>query len=155
MATTLVELHSYEQPFVTAVSARPVASLQVQLQAADEASVTNLRHKETTLESSGRQLLPALDGSRDRATLLAVATDLAVSQEFTVREGGKPVRNPKRPGQLADPLLDTYLVRAPTALSQSAEAITVPTLSRSRRSPRDRLSPLIVADELALKGVLR
>ena len=53
----------------------------------------------------------ALDGSRDRAALLAVATDLAVSSEFTVREDGQPVRDPERIRQLAGTLLDKHLVQ--------------------------------------------
>lgn len=110
-ATTLIELHAYDQPFVTDVSERPVASPLARLQAAEEAFVTNLRHEETTLESFDRQLLPALDGSRDRAALLAVATELAVSREFTVREGGQPVQDPGRIGQLAGTLLDKRLAQ--------------------------------------------
>jgi methyltransferase-like protein/2-polyprenyl-3-methyl-5-hydroxy-6-metoxy-1,4-benzoquinol methylase len=110
-ATTLIELHAYDHPFVTAVSERPVASPLARLQATEDGCVTNLRHEETTLESFDRQLLPALDGSRDRAALLAVATDLAVSSEFTVREDGQPVRDPERIRQLAGTLLDKHLVQ--------------------------------------------
>jgi methyltransferase-like protein len=108
-ATTLIEFHVSDPPFVLEVSERPVASPLARLQAAQGGRVTNLRHETVTLNAFDRQLLPALDGTRDRAALASFVAELAASNEFTIREGGQPVQGPERIRQLAGTILDERL----------------------------------------------
>jgi methyltransferase-like protein/protein-L-isoaspartate O-methyltransferase len=79
----LVELHSYEPNFVVDVSERPVASRLARLQAENEDTVATLRHTGVRVEGAlERALLRRLDGTRDRAALVAELAALVESGEI-------------------------------------------------------------------------
>jgi methyltransferase-like protein/SAM-dependent methyltransferase len=66
-----VQLHVHLPRFVLQVSERPVASALARLHARNGPLVTNLRHDSVRMDDElGRELLAALDGTRDRAALL-------------------------------------------------------------------------------------
>jgi methyltransferase-like protein/SAM-dependent methyltransferase len=71
-----VELHVRRFPFVSTVDERPVASPLARLQAKSRAWVTNQRHELVNIGGAGRHLLPHLDGTHDRSSLLGLWTDL-------------------------------------------------------------------------------
>lgn len=68
----VVELHAHQAKFEVVASERPVVSPLARLQALQDGTVTNLRHTSVAIgDRLVRQLLLLLDGSRDRAGLLA------------------------------------------------------------------------------------
>jgi methyltransferase-like protein/2-polyprenyl-3-methyl-5-hydroxy-6-metoxy-1,4-benzoquinol methylase len=66
----LVEFHVYAPHFVKEVRDRPVASPVARFLAKNSMIITNMRHELVKLEGLSYSLLPFLDGSRDRPTLL-------------------------------------------------------------------------------------
>jgi SAM-dependent methyltransferase len=93
----LAELHVHAPDLPTEAGDRPTASAVARLQAAEGGLVTNLRHYSVQLDDPGRRLLRHLDGSRDRAALLAVLKDAgqddASAEETLGRLLGYFVRN--------------------------------------------------------------
>ncbi len=76
-AANLVILHIHPPAPVIAAGERPRASALARLQARDQTSVANLRHATVPVEDElDRRLLMALDGTRDRAALLAELPEL-------------------------------------------------------------------------------
>jgi methyltransferase-like protein len=67
-------------------SARPVGSPLARLQATQGEKVTNLRHEVVVLDSFSRQILPLLDGTRDREALAAALAKLAKEGVLKVRD---------------------------------------------------------------------
>jgi methyltransferase-like protein len=87
----LVELHSYAPRFVMGISRRPLGSPVARWQASRGPFVTNLRHELVTMDGLSHHLLPELDGSRDRAALLAMVEELAAQGELLApAEEGQP-----------------------------------------------------------------
>jgi len=79
-AAGLVELHSHPPCCAARAGERPLASPLARLQLRQGPSVTTLRHTTVTVEGVlERQLLLLLDGTRDRAALLAELTAFARS----------------------------------------------------------------------------
>ncbi len=71
-AANLVQLHIHPPLPHTAVGERPRASALARRQARDQTSIANLRHATVPVEDAlDRRLLVLLDGTRDRAALLA------------------------------------------------------------------------------------
>src|SRR5262249_48160647 len=64
--THMVMLHVHAPKLVTEVSERPVASAVARWQAANGARVASLRHCIVPVNEIDRQVLPLLDGTRDR-----------------------------------------------------------------------------------------
>jgi SAM-dependent methyltransferase len=71
-AANLVQLHAYPPSVTTTPGERPRASALARHQAGTGHMVTNLRHAAVRIEDDlGRRLVALLDGSRDRAGLMA------------------------------------------------------------------------------------
>ena len=71
-AANLVRLHVWAPALTTTPSERPVASALARLQAAQRTRVTTLRHTSVEVpDELGRRLIGLLDGTRDRAALVA------------------------------------------------------------------------------------
>jgi SAM-dependent methyltransferase len=71
-AANLVRLHVWAPPLATAPSERPRASALARLQAGEGTRVTTLLHTSVEVgDELGRRLIRLLDGTRDRAALLA------------------------------------------------------------------------------------
>ncbi len=76
-AANLVQLHVHPPDPCTTAGQRPLASPLARLQAREQAEIANLRHGTVPLEDElGRRLLTLLDGTRDRAALLAQLPEL-------------------------------------------------------------------------------
>jgi methyltransferase-like protein len=87
-----VEFHVHQPPFVTEVSARPVASRLARFQLQHDTIVPTMRHQTLKLEDTlSRHLVMLLDGTRDRAALLHDLGALVRSGAATVRHEGQPV----------------------------------------------------------------
>jgi SAM-dependent methyltransferase len=71
-----VELHSLPPRFTMRPGERPTASALARLQAATGAPLTNLRHEALRLDAALTGLLPLLDGTRDRRSLLGARSAL-------------------------------------------------------------------------------
>jgi SAM-dependent methyltransferase len=70
-SAALASLHAEPATFGTAAAQRPRVTAFARLQAAAGPMVANLRHEATTLDDPARLLVTLLDGTRDRAALLA------------------------------------------------------------------------------------
>ncbi len=79
----LVSLYSFHPALTTAVSDEPLASPVARLEAASRTVVTNLWHERVTLNPAQAALLPLVDGTRDRAALVAA---LPVEHAITAPE---------------------------------------------------------------------
>jgi methyltransferase-like protein len=108
-AMSLVELHVHPPRLPERIGQRPAASPLARLQATAGNRVTNLRHESVGLGEFERQLLRHLDGTRDRAALLEVLTDLAMAGELEVEENGVPVKDSPRLGDLIRRAVDRQL----------------------------------------------
>jgi methyltransferase-like protein len=111
----LVELHVYAPRFVREVSERPLASPAVRFQARQGDTVTNLRHERVNLDEASYRLLTLLDGSRDRAALLAVLQGELARGALTVRQGDEVVQDVEQAGQILAQELDARLERLANA----------------------------------------
>jgi SAM-dependent methyltransferase len=86
-AANLVALHVDPPPLTTTPGERPRTTALVRHQAASGDAVTNLRHTTVRIEDDlGRRLLTLLDGTRDRAALIAELHDVALSED-QLRDG--------------------------------------------------------------------
>ena len=104
-ATATIDLHVVAPPFATRLSERPTASPLARLQAEHESQVTNRLHGTIRLDDLQRQVLRALDGSRDRSALLERLTTFISSGELIVHDQGERITNEDQ----ARRLLETHL----------------------------------------------
>ncbi len=113
----LVSLHTYALPVTREVSDRPTASPVARLQAQVGSIVTNMRHERVTLDGFNRYLLRQLDGTRDRAALLATFLEGPVAEGMLkVRQDGRPVEETDQ----IERLLEEALERNLRGLAQTA-----------------------------------
>ncbi len=85
MGSDLVELHGMPITFARTAGERPVALPHARL-AAPSGTVANRRHEVVRLNELDRRMIPLLDGTRDRPTLVTQLTDIALSGGLTVRK---------------------------------------------------------------------
>jgi SAM-dependent methyltransferase len=100
-SAALANLHAEPATFGTGAATHPRVTAMARLQAAEGPMVASLRHEPVTLDDPARLLVTLLDGTRDRAALLA---RLAESMEGTV----------------APPELAAWLERSLAELARSA-----------------------------------
>ena len=74
-SAALANLHSEPAAFGTGAAERPRVTPMARLQAAEGPLVANLRHEPTTLDDPARLLVTLLDGTRDRAALVAALAE--------------------------------------------------------------------------------
>jgi glycine cleavage system regulatory protein len=80
-AANLVQLHVHVPRLTTQVSERPQVSPLARLQVRDRIEIANLRHATIPVpDELDRRLLAALDGTRDRAALLAELPELGAER---------------------------------------------------------------------------
>jgi SAM-dependent methyltransferase len=95
VSSVLIELHAAPIRFARVPGGRPVALAHARAQAAGgRRVVANRRHEPVRLADFARQLLPLLDGSRDRAALADALAAKARAGELTVQKAGEPVADP-------------------------------------------------------------
>lgn len=94
-SSDLIELHAAPVRFARVPGERPVALPHARATAAEgRAVVANRRHEPVRLADFARQLLPLLDGTRDRAALVEALAASALAGELTVQKSGRPVTDP-------------------------------------------------------------
>ncbi len=106
---TLVEIHACGQRFTLEVGPKPRASPWARLQAETGPNVTNLRHESVRLGPLQSYLLRLLDGTRDRAALLAALKPLVASGELDARQDDQVITDPQKNLELLAASLDDKL----------------------------------------------
>jgi methyltransferase-like protein len=109
LASDLLELHAAPIRAVVA-GERPVALAVARARlTAGEAGVTTRRHEFYKASDLDRQLIPLLDGTRDRVALLDRLTELTLAGELTVERQGQRVTDPAELRTTLAGVLDTTL----------------------------------------------
>jgi methyltransferase-like protein len=85
----VIELRMRAPTLALEASQRPLASPLARLQAERGRPLTNLRHEPVQLDEANRQVLRLLDGTRDRAALVAAMVGLARSGVLQVEHEGR------------------------------------------------------------------
>lgn len=89
-----VVARAWEPPVETRLGERACVPRSSRITAACEGWVATLHHRRGTLEAPLRQLIPLLDGTRDRAQLLVAIAELTDAGELTFRdEQGQVLRS--------------------------------------------------------------
>jgi methyltransferase-like protein/2-polyprenyl-3-methyl-5-hydroxy-6-metoxy-1,4-benzoquinol methylase len=83
-----VELGLHAPAFAVAAGERPLASPLARLLAGEEGNIPTLRHDTIQLPPVARLLLPLLDGTRDRAALLAALAEMVETGVLAQDESG-------------------------------------------------------------------
>ncbi|MGD2068480.1 MAG: class I SAM-dependent methyltransferase [Gemmatimonadota bacterium] len=86
-----VELRTWQAPCENRVGERPRVSNLVAEQVRTTEVVTNQLHMPVRLDAASKCLVPMLDGTRDRAALLAGLVDCVARGELNVTEDGREV----------------------------------------------------------------
>ena len=90
----LLDFHVHPPRFASEPGERPVASPLARLQAETEETVTNLRGRAVQLDDFHGLVLQRLDGTRDLSQLVEEIKSLFLAGDFTIEQGGQPVRDP-------------------------------------------------------------
>jgi methyltransferase-like protein len=94
MASTLIEPHVHEPRVASEPGERPRTTPLARRQAATGVKVVNLRNGIAVLRDLDRLIVPMLDGTRDRATVVAELSALFLRGDLCLRRDGQPVTNP-------------------------------------------------------------
>ena len=95
IASDLIELHAEPVSFARAAGERPVALVHARVRAAAGlATVANRRHEVVKLSDLSLNLLPLLDGTRDREALADALAARARAGDLTVQKEGQPIADP-------------------------------------------------------------
>jgi methyltransferase-like protein/SAM-dependent methyltransferase len=95
VSSDVIELHAAPVRFARAPGERPAALAHARAAAAEgQAVVANRRHEAVRPDDFARQLLPLLDGTRDRAALVEALAAKARAGELSVQKSGRPVTDP-------------------------------------------------------------
>jgi methyltransferase-like protein len=106
----LVELHVHVPQFSNEVGARPHASPVARLQCEQgETRLTNLRHRGIEVSPLLQLIVCHLDGSRDRAALLAIVEERVAMGELVPGSDGPPLDDPQQQRKVLTELLDSSL----------------------------------------------
>ena len=107
----LMEFHLFEPAFVATLSERPVATPLARVQLKSGKRVTNRRHHVFETDDLHRQVLTALDGSRDRNALIEFLSDRVRDGMPLVDEKGQSVSEPNQVREVLGRAVDTALSR--------------------------------------------
>jgi hypothetical protein len=105
----LLDLHSVP---VRAVHAgrKPLALASVRAAVtAGAPGAANLRHELFRPSELDRKLIPLLDGTRDRSSLLDALTEMALREELTVQADGQSLTDPRLIKEALEPVLEKAL----------------------------------------------
>jgi len=89
----VIEFHTWQADFVNNVSEQPKVSKLAAYQNGREQSVVNQRHEIVSLDPMTKHLIPLLDGTCDRVTLLEHLSELVENGTLVVSENGNPLTN--------------------------------------------------------------
>lgn len=112
---SLIELRTWQGDFVTTVSERPKVSPLAAYQVRQGVkSVVNMRHEQVPIDPLSQNLVPMLDGTRDRAALFDGLARLIKNGAMAVSQDNKPVSDLKQIKETLENDIDrrlTYLAR--------------------------------------------
>ena len=91
MGSDLIELFGMPIGFARTAGEYPVALELARIHAAKTGIIANRRHEVVRLNELDRHLIPMLDGSNDRASLVAKLTAVTKAGGITVRQHDKPL----------------------------------------------------------------
>lgn len=111
-ATGLIELHTYSPKIDRRITEKPTASPLARWQVHDGDFITTLFHASLSIHDSlTRELLTLMDGTRDRAGLLAALEASLDERRRAENAQGKPVADDAKTRELLAQALDQNLVR--------------------------------------------
>src|SRR5262249_26821488 len=93
----------------TAVSERPLASSLARWQASRQPQVTNLRHELVSLHEFDRQLLPYMDGTRNREELVQALEECFRQGLLPISQDDEPLADAVRARDILAQVLDQQL----------------------------------------------
>jgi methyltransferase-like protein len=105
----LVEFYTHQAPFTRQIHEYPIASAYARYQAQFSKKVTNLAHGRVELDSINYLILPHLDGTHDRAWLLAHLAGLAQEGKIGFEVEGQQVEDETKMQQILEKELDLAL----------------------------------------------
>jgi len=105
----IVVLRSDPARYVDTISERPVGLPLARVQAVDSDRVTNAFHQSVAIDPTGRIILQAMDGTRDRAALAELIAKAITSGRLTLLHNGNAVTDVAAIEQNAATTVDTLL----------------------------------------------
>jgi methyltransferase-like protein/trans-aconitate methyltransferase len=90
-AGNVVEFHTWQADFVTALSEKPLASSLAAYQANQGLPIVNQRHESIDLDPISKELLKVMDGTRNYETILNYLADRAMDGTFVLKKDGKRI----------------------------------------------------------------
>ncbi len=95
ISSDLIELHAEPVSFASVPGEKPLALAHARHRVADgHATVANRRHEVVKLSDLSANLLPLLDGTRDREAIADALTARALAGDLTVQKEGQPMTDP-------------------------------------------------------------
>jgi len=95
MGSDLIELHGMPINFCRVPGPMPMALPIARVQSIHGQTVTNRRHEVVRLNDLDKHLVPLLDGTNDRPTLVEKLTKIAASGQLNVQKDGLTLYDPK------------------------------------------------------------
>ncbi len=93
---SIVEFRTWQADFVTRVSAQPkVSDIAAYQNRQGEKSVVNMRHEQIAADPLTQHLISILDGTRDRAAVLAHLGGLIKSGALSAHKDNQPIKEPE------------------------------------------------------------
>jgi methyltransferase-like protein len=109
VANGLLEITTLPDGFVTTLSERPIASRLARLEARQAGRVTNRRHELIDIDDSIRNVLPYLDGQRDRQALIRELIEAVNRGDISILVGGLPAKQGEAVVKILEETLDQSL----------------------------------------------
>lgn len=107
----LIELHAYAPRVAGEPSERPRLSTLARMQLRDQETATNLHHRTIQFDGLTRQLALLMDGTRDRAAVLAELESQVRAGTVAIEENGSPVQDRERAVEILTKGMDANLRR--------------------------------------------
>lgn len=95
-SVNLLEFHTWQAGFVTALSEQPRVSRLAAYLSRQGASPVNQRHETVNLDFVSQKVVAILDGTMDRAALVKHLGELVEEGTLVVRENGEPLKDARK-----------------------------------------------------------
>jgi methyltransferase-like protein len=109
MSSDVIEFHGMPISFQRTVSAKPLVMPIARLMVQKGAIMPNRRHEVVRLDELDIHMIPMLDGTNDRASILNKLTDLGQRGTITVNKDNVPLTDPAEIRSALDSILDRRL----------------------------------------------
>jgi methyltransferase-like protein len=112
----VVEFHTWQADIVTKGSKLPMVSKLAAYQASNGPLVVNQRHELVQLDPVSKELVKALDGTRDREALMEYLTQCVANGALVLEENGRKLEETEK----INDVLETALENSLLTLAKSA-----------------------------------